>query len=304
MSVIPRSHNELLAHARDSVSNHFITCEEDAWYRQAANTAVPAVMKAGGVIFFSYNTAHSTGDNRSLHERAGLAFHVGPASLHDAKPEQPMVYPGAEGEGNQSAAQQDNEVIKILQAKSTKKESEGQGQVESFGADEAQAAAEQLELLLDAGNVNPLSEEEQADADRVMRKDATVCLSAERVQQVSGGQEVDEEEDSAEDLFGDERHAGLREEAAKARRWLTGPQASGGEEYYGERIEGTWETEVSRALEGSATSDWEGGRIGSEAQREMIAASCALVEKTFGRQPSSSLPPAGVAAAPMAGSKL
>ena len=148
MSVIPRSHNELLAHARDSVSNHFITCEEDAWYRQAANTAVPAVMKAGGVIFFSYNTAHSTGDNRSLHERAGLAFHVGPASLHDAKPEQPMVYPGAEGEGNQSAAQQDNEVIKILQAKSTKKESEGQGQVESFGADEAQAAAEQLELLL------------------------------------------------------------------------------------------------------------------------------------------------------------
>ena len=232
MSVIPRSHNELLAHARDSVSNHFITCEEDAWYRQAANTAVPAVMKAGGVIFFSYNTAHSTGDNRSLHERAGLAFHVGPASLHDAKPETPIVYPGAEGEGNQSAAQKDNEVIKILQAKSAKKESEGQGQVESFGADEAQAAAEQLELLLDAGNANPLSEEEQAGADRVMRKDATVCLSAERVQQVSGGQPVDAEEDNAEDLFGDGRHAGLREGAAKARRWLTGPQASGGEDYY------------------------------------------------------------------------
>ena len=68
-------------------------------------------------MFFSYNTAHSTGDNLSGRERAGLAFHVGQASLHDGGRAAPLSYPGPAGEGNDSAGQQDNEVIRILRGK-------------------------------------------------------------------------------------------------------------------------------------------------------------------------------------------
>ena len=60
------------------------------------------------------------------------------------------------------------------------------------------------------------------------------------------------------------------------------------------RVEGTWEEEVSRVLDGTAALDWPEGRIGSEAQRGMIAASSELSEGTFGRVNSRELPPAGV----------
>ena len=124
MRVVPQSHRQLLAHERDAVSNHFISCEADPWMAErASKTEVAAVMPAGGVMFFSYGTAHSTGDNLTPHERAGLAFHVGPASLHDEKN---ITYPGSEGEGNQSQAQQDNAVIQILQAKGQQKTESGQ----------------------------------------------------------------------------------------------------------------------------------------------------------------------------------
>lgn len=144
--VIPGSHRYLLAHARDSISNHFISCEDDPWMveRRGSGAEVAAVMPAGGVCFFSYGTAHGTGDNVSAHERAGLAFHIGPASLHD----QPSItYPGSEGEGNQSQAQQDNAVIQILQAKAANQPQEKQ-------------AGKQLEMLLDAGDAlaNPNSD--------------------------------------------------------------------------------------------------------------------------------------------------
>ena len=32
-------------------------------------------LPAGGVLFFCYGTAHSTGDNQTEQERAGVAFH-------------------------------------------------------------------------------------------------------------------------------------------------------------------------------------------------------------------------------------
>eukprot|EP01052_Picozoa_sp_SAG31_P019695 SAG31_NODE_1447_length_8308_cov_58.914881_7_plen_96_part_00 len=70
MRVIPYSHTRLLAHRRDAVSNHFISCEDDPWVQASEPTAVAACMDAGGIIFFSYNTAHSTGDNLSAFERA------------------------------------------------------------------------------------------------------------------------------------------------------------------------------------------------------------------------------------------
>jgi hypothetical protein len=98
---------------------------------RAAQTELAAVIPAGGVIFFSYGTAHATGDNITLHEQpASLAFHVRPASLHD---EPNITYPNFEGEGNQTEAQQENEVIKILQARRKK---------------ERESAAEQLSTLL------------------------------------------------------------------------------------------------------------------------------------------------------------
>ena len=233
MRVVPKSHRHLLAHSRDSVSNHFISCEDDPWMveRSAAEAAeVPAVMAAGGVIFFSYGTAHATGDNVSPHERAGLAFHVGPASYHD---EPNIIYPGSEGEGNQSQAQQDNAVIQILQAK-------GDGCITAAAAEE-------------------------------------------------------EEEESQPQLAEAEAEAGSSRSARRAgRRWLTGPEAAcGGEDYYGVVVEGSWEEEVTRVLDGSAASDWARGRrgIGSEAQKEMVRASTALSEGTFGRLNSKHLPP-------------
>ena len=82
-----------------------------------------------------------------------------------------------------------------------------------------------------------------------------------------------------------------------ARKWLTGPMNTGGEEYFGVRVEGTWDEEVSRVLDGTAANDWIEGLIGSEAQRNMIAASSNLSEGTFGRMNSSELAPAGVAVA-------
>jgi ectoine hydroxylase len=246
MRVVPQSHHHLLGHARDTVSNHFISCEEDPWMvERAAQTEVAAVMPAGGVIFFSYGTAHSTGDNVTPHERAGLAFHVGPASLHD---EPNITYPGSEGEGNQSQAQQDNEVIKILQAK---------------GKEKSESTAEQLLMLLDAGDANPNTRDWAEEA----REGRSVASAI------------------------------AEEPTVAARKWLTGPMNTGGEEYFGVRVEGTWDEEVSRVLDGTAANDWIEGLIGSEAQRNMIAASSNLSEGTFGRMNSSELAPAGVAVA-------
>ena len=118
-------------------------------------------MPAGGVIFFSYGTAHATGDNLSPNERAGLAFHIGPGSLHD---EPNITYPGSEGQGNQSQAQQDNAVIQILQAKAAKQ-----------AAEEQARASNQFEMLLDAGDANPASDttkiaQAQARPDPTTRK--------------------------------------------------------------------------------------------------------------------------------------
>jgi phytanoyl-CoA hydroxylase len=69
LRVIPGSGNEKMEHSRDPESNHHIRCypnEEDA---------IPAVMKAGGVIFFAYGVAHATGANKTSTDRAGAAFH-------------------------------------------------------------------------------------------------------------------------------------------------------------------------------------------------------------------------------------
>jgi ectoine hydroxylase-related dioxygenase (phytanoyl-CoA dioxygenase family) len=69
LRVIPGSHLSKLEHSRDPDSDHHIRC-----YPSEEN-AVPAIMKAGGVIFFAYGVAHATGANNTDRDRAGAAYH-------------------------------------------------------------------------------------------------------------------------------------------------------------------------------------------------------------------------------------
>ena len=69
LKVIPGSHREKFEHSRDGMSDHHIRC-----YPPEEN-AVPAILKAGGVIFFAYGVAHSTGANNTASDRAGAAYH-------------------------------------------------------------------------------------------------------------------------------------------------------------------------------------------------------------------------------------
>lgn len=69
LRVIPDSWETTLPHERDGNSDHHIRCFPDE------TKAHTVELKAGGVIFFCYGTPHSTGDNTTDHERAGLAYH-------------------------------------------------------------------------------------------------------------------------------------------------------------------------------------------------------------------------------------
>ena len=67
--VIPGSHKEEYEHFRDPDSNHHIRCNVPE------DRSVPLELKAGGVAFFCYGTAHCTTANNTDRERAGMAFH-------------------------------------------------------------------------------------------------------------------------------------------------------------------------------------------------------------------------------------
>ncbi|HEX5322472.1 MAG TPA: phytanoyl-CoA dioxygenase family protein [Capsulimonadaceae bacterium] len=69
LHVIPRSHRERYEHSRDPESDHHIRC-----YPREAD-AMPVELPSGGVVFFSYGTAHCTRANTTENERAGAAFH-------------------------------------------------------------------------------------------------------------------------------------------------------------------------------------------------------------------------------------
>jgi ectoine hydroxylase len=71
LHVIPGSDKMTFAHERDSNSNHHIHISEGL----AESEAVPAILRAGGVVCFNYGTAHATKENTTDQERAGLAFH-------------------------------------------------------------------------------------------------------------------------------------------------------------------------------------------------------------------------------------
>ena len=69
LRLVPGSHRESYAHERDPHSDHHICCEPPE------ERAISVEVAAGGVVFFCYGAAHSTGDNHTDRARAGLAFH-------------------------------------------------------------------------------------------------------------------------------------------------------------------------------------------------------------------------------------
>eukprot|EP01052_Picozoa_sp_SAG31_P019694 SAG31_NODE_1447_length_8308_cov_58.914881_6_plen_185_part_00 len=175
--------------------------------------------------------------------------------MHDAGQARPLTYPGAAGEGNDSQAQQDNEVIKILRGK---------------GDAQKQASAETKQVPSEAGSP------QQAICIQAASEAATAAADQLTSLVAAGG-------------IGEQQLA--MAEPVRKRRWLNGPAATGGLEFHGEMVEGQWDVEVLRALDGAALDDWAEGRIGDPAQREMVARSKQLSEGRFARLPSSSLPP-------------
>lgn len=69
LRVIPGSHKTSYPHERDPHSDHHIHCQPPQ------NEAVAVEARAGSAVFFCYGVAHSTGDNGTDHDRAGVAFH-------------------------------------------------------------------------------------------------------------------------------------------------------------------------------------------------------------------------------------
>jgi ectoine hydroxylase-related dioxygenase (phytanoyl-CoA dioxygenase family) len=67
--VIPGSFKTAYEHVRDPDSDHHIRCYPPE------EQAVPIELKAGGVAFFCYGTAHCTKGNRTDKDRAGVALH-------------------------------------------------------------------------------------------------------------------------------------------------------------------------------------------------------------------------------------
>ncbi len=69
LHVIPNSHLQEFGHSRDPGSDHHIHIAD------VEGEQVALEVRAGSVVFFNYGTAHSTKQNRSAIERAGVAFH-------------------------------------------------------------------------------------------------------------------------------------------------------------------------------------------------------------------------------------
>eukprot|EP00656_Telonema_subtile_P018699 TRINITY_DN20130_c0_g1_i1.p1 TRINITY_DN20130_c0_g1~~TRINITY_DN20130_c0_g1_i1.p1 ORF type:complete len:258 (-),score=46.02 TRINITY_DN20130_c0_g1_i1:364-1137(-) len=70
IEVIP-GHSHVLDHERDGMSDHHITCTTSV----DEQAAVPVELKAGGVVFFAFNTPHCTRSNTTNDSRAGIAYH-------------------------------------------------------------------------------------------------------------------------------------------------------------------------------------------------------------------------------------
>ncbi len=70
IKVIPRALDVILEHRRDPESDHHSRC-----WPVNEDRAIPIEMKAGGALFFCFNTPHATGANATDRDRAALAYH-------------------------------------------------------------------------------------------------------------------------------------------------------------------------------------------------------------------------------------
>jgi ectoine hydroxylase-related dioxygenase (phytanoyl-CoA dioxygenase family) len=98
MRFIPGSHRQALPHSRDPLSDHHVRCYPDE--ARARLTELPA----GGVVIFTFNTAHATGPNHTDRTRAGFALHFASvegardAGIHHGRDGRPLEYiPGTPG---------------------------------------------------------------------------------------------------------------------------------------------------------------------------------------------------------------
>ncbi len=69
MHLLPQMYHQTLPHSPDPMSDHHIRCYPDETNER------PAILAAGGVVFFCYGTPHCTKANRTAADRAGAAFH-------------------------------------------------------------------------------------------------------------------------------------------------------------------------------------------------------------------------------------
>jgi phytanoyl-CoA hydroxylase len=65
LRVAPGYQHQLLEHVRDGSSDHHITCDSSIKPSDELSLEVPA----GGVVFFNFNTPHTTGENQTDHPR-------------------------------------------------------------------------------------------------------------------------------------------------------------------------------------------------------------------------------------------
>ncbi len=98
MRFIPGSQQVALPHSRDPKSDHHVRCYPDEGQARLAE------LPAGGVVIFTFNTAHATGSNNTDRMRAGFALHFANvegakgAGIHYGRDGQPLQYvPGTAG---------------------------------------------------------------------------------------------------------------------------------------------------------------------------------------------------------------
>ena len=68
---VAAGHKKVLDHVRDGTSAHHITCAASI----DPADEIPLEVPAGGVVFFNFNTPHTTGENQTSAARAAIAYH-------------------------------------------------------------------------------------------------------------------------------------------------------------------------------------------------------------------------------------
>jgi len=71
LHLVANKDKQVLPHERDLASDHHISCSASI----EESDGEPAIVPAGGVVFFNCNVPHCTKANKSAHPRAAVAYH-------------------------------------------------------------------------------------------------------------------------------------------------------------------------------------------------------------------------------------